>query len=370
MAKILYTANTDKHIKLCHLPYLKSLKKKGHVIHVATNTNIATYYCDQKIAIPIKRTPFHLSNIKAIFDLKKILSKENYDLIITNTPMGSVITRLAGLKTRRVNKTKIIYIAHGFHFFKGCPKINYFLYYPVEKILSFFTDLIITINEEDYNIAKQKFKCRIKLIHGIGFDEEKFQKTLTVKEKKAFKEKLGIQKEDFVISYIAEISKRKRQKYLIKTLKDIDLRNIKILLVGEDILKSKLSKLLKKYHLEDNIKMLGFRSDINEILEITDLVISLSSQEGLPLNVLEAMYKNKNILVTDCRGNRDLISNKNGRLIGLKDKDALINSIMDFKTHNYHFMNRENSLKYSLTNIKQQYLDIFLQELENKNDLN
>ena len=362
--KILYTANTDMHINLCHIPYIKELSKK-HIVHVATNSFLNINYASEKISLPIKRTPFHFSNIKAIFKLRKIIKQEKYDLIITNTPMGSVVTRLAA----KGCKIKTIYIAHGFHFYKNCPKINYLLYYPVEKYLSKFTNLIITINQEDYLFAIQHFKTNIKFIPGIGFNQNNFNNKLTSKEILILKNKLGITKNDFVISYIAEISKRKRQLYLLECLSKLNNSNIKLVLVGNNILGNKIDKTIKKYNLEDNVILLGFRNDISDILDITDLVISTSKQEGLPLNIMEAMYKNKNILVTDCRGNRDLINNDNGKIVNLNDQNELIEGINYFiKNKEIKYDNKKTALNYSIDNIKMKYINIFNDYLGVKNE--
>ena len=363
--KILFVANTDMHINLCYLPYIKYLKEQGYIVHVATNTNILLDYSDKKIQIPIHRTPLKLGNIKAIFKLKKIINEEKYDLISTSTPMGGVVARLASIRTRKENNTKLIYTAHGFHFFKGANKISSFIYFNVEKVLMKFTDILITINKEDYLNALKYFKVDTRYIKGIGYSSEKLQITLTKKEKKLYREKLGLEDNDYVITYIAELSKRKRQKYLINTLSKMDLKNIKILLVGNDNIHNKIYKLIKRKRLENNIKLLGFRNDISEILDISDLIISVSKQEGLPLNIMEAMHKNKPIIVTDCRGNRDLIKNgENGIIVKLNDKGELIDNINYLKNNKkiakrLGTKNKNIIDEYSINNILNEYVKIY-----------
>ena len=225
MKKILYTANTYRHLYLCHLPYIKYLSS-NYILDTASNNNKKVEEVRNAYNIPIERKPFKINNIKSIFILKKIIEEEKYDLIHTNTPMGSVVTRLAALKYKKRSNLKIIYTAHGFHFFKGCPIINYLIYYPIEKILSRCTDIIITMNKEDYNFARKHFKTKIEYIPGIGFNKDKFDKKITNKEIEKFKEKNNINDNDYVISYIAEISKRKRQEYLIKDLINKKLKSI------------------------------------------------------------------------------------------------------------------------------------------------
>lgn len=363
--KILFVANTDLHISLCYLPYMKYLKEKGYDIHVATNTDIIFHYCDKKIKLPISRMPIKLGNIKAISMLRKIINKEKYDLICTSTPMGSVVARIASIKTRKKNNTKLIYTAHGFHFFKGCSIFNWIIYYPIEKLLMHFTDMLITINKEDYNFALKHFKLDTRYIEGIGYDNEKFKNSLNVKEKITLRKKLGITKDDYVILYVAELSKRKRQEYLVKVLSKMNLNQTKVLLVGNNILNNKIYKLIKKKKLEDIVKVLGFRNDISNLLDISDLVISVSKQEGLPLNIMEAMSKGKPIIATDCRGNRDLIKNNvNGILVPIKSEKELIKKI-NYLKENKDIANKlskkskTNIEKYSIDNILPKYAKIY-----------
>lgn len=362
---MLYTANTYNHLYLCHRPYLKWFKENDFIVHTATNSNRKLDNVDVSFSVSIKRTPYSFKNIKAIFELKKIIEKEHYDIIHTHTPMGSVVTRLAALKYRKKSNVKIIYTAHGFHFFKKCPIINYILFFPVEKILSKYTDLIITINKEDYEFAKKHFKTEIAYIPGIGFNQSRLEKTLNEKEKEKFRKENGLSKNDYVITYIAEFSNRKRQAYLIKAIKKMNLTNEKFLLIGEDTKSSKIRNIIHKYNLEENIKILGFKNNISDYLDISDLIISVSKQEGLPLNIMEAMYKEKPIIVSDCRGNRDLIkNNKNGIVVDINNANELIRIINYLKINSEYAvkLGKKNETivgKYSINNVLPQMIKIY-----------
>lgn len=351
--KVLFTANTLRHIYLCHRPYLKYFKKNGYEVHTATNDDVKLDNVDKAYKLSIKRTPYSLSNIRAIFQLRKILTSENYSIIHTHTPMGAVVTRMAARKS----KTKVIYTAHGFHFFKGCPLINYILYFPIEKWLSRYTDMLITINKEDYNFALKHFKTKIKYVPGVGFDLEKFKTILSFKQQVELRNKLGFSKNDYVITYVAEISNRKRHKYLLKVISKMKITNEKFLFVGDDSEAKKIRRYIRKHHLENIVKIVGFNDNVSHYLDISDLVISVSKQEGLPLNIMEAMYKGKPIVVTDCRGNRDLIlNNVNGLLVGKNDSDALINAILHLKNDSslaskLGKKSQKDSIKYSISNI-------------------
>ena len=123
----------------------------------------------------LQRSPFKRNNINAYRELKEIIDQNNYKIIHCHTPMGGVLARLAARKARK-NGTKVIYTAHGFHFCKGAPLANWLLYYPIEKTLAHFTDCLITINTEDYQLAKRRFKAeKIEHVHGVGVNTDIFK---------------------------------------------------------------------------------------------------------------------------------------------------------------------------------------------------
>ena len=359
MKKVLFSATVDSHILAFHLPFLKWFKEHGYEVHVATNGDAEIPYCDKKIKISFERSPFKLNNIKAIFQLKKVISEEKYDIIHTHTPMGSVVTRLAARGARK-RGIRVIYTAHGFHFFKGAPLLNWVLFYPVEKYLSKYTDTLILINKEDYNLAKRKFKkCRdIEYVPGVGIDEEKFNVKMTKKEKTELRESLGLKDTDFVMIYPAELSNRKRQIWLINTVSSLLKENndIHLLLPGKDSLNGKCQELVKELGLENQIHFLGFRNDIPKLLQISDLSVSASKQEGLPVNIMEAMYVGLPIVASDCRGNRDLVKDdENGYIIPLNDSNMFVDRIKKIKNNynrrEYKSINRSLITPYELDDI-------------------
>lgn len=332
MKKVLFTATVVSHILQFHLPFLKLFKENGYEVHVATNGNEEIPYCDVKHIVSFERSPFKLNNLKAIKQLKKICDDEKFDIIHTHTPMGSVVTRLAALNARKKFDTRVIYTAHGLHFFKGASKKNWLIFYPVEKFLSKYTDTLILINQEDYDLCLKKFKnCKdIQFVPGVGIDEEKFNFKLSKSERKELRESVKVGENDFVMIYPAEISKRKRQIWLINTIRDllIEHNDIHLLLPGKDSLNGECQKLVKDLKLTKQIHFLGYRKDIPKLLKISDLSLSAANQEGLPVNIMEAMYVGLPIVASNCRGNRDLVKDHvNGYLIGLDDIDRYKESV-------------------------------------------
>jgi glycosyltransferase EpsD len=323
--KVLFTATVDSHILNFHTPYLKYFKDNGYEVHVATNGTEKIPYCDVKHTVSFERSPFKLNNLKARRQLKKIIDTEQFDIIHTHTPMGSVVTRLAALNARKKFNTRVIYTAHGFHFYDGAPVQNWLFFYPVEKYLARYTDTLITINQEDYQRAKKNFKTQVEYVPGVGVDPKKIRVKMTAAQKLALRKSLGLKKDDYVLIYAAELSKRKRQLWLINTLRELIAENPKIhlLLPGKDSLHGKLQKHVTKIGLENNIHFLGFRQDIPQLLAISKLAVSSAAQEGLPLNILEAMFAGLPIVATDCRGISDLASTSAYvSLVQLDDKNS------------------------------------------------
>lgn len=335
MKKVLFVATVASHIKTFHEPFLKLFKENDYKTYVAANWNLKENnkiaYCDEFIQIPIKRSPYAIQNIKAINELKKLIKKEKFDIIHCHTPMGSVVARLAAKEARK-NGTRVIYTAHGYHFYKGAPLINWLLYYPVEKWLAKYTDTQITITQEDFDLAKKKFKIKdLNLVHGVGLDEEKFNILISDEEKENLKQELKIDDKSVVCTYVAELNKNKNQQLLIKEIKRLkdDNNNVTLLLVGKGRYEPKLLKLIKKMKLEENVKLLGYRSDIVKILSITDIYLASSLREGLPVNVMEAMYMGLPIIAVDNRGHRELVQhNENGFIV--EQNSAMENNMSNY----------------------------------------
>lgn len=367
MKKVLFTANSDRHILLCHLPYLKWFKDNNFYVDVITNTDKKIEYSDNKYNIGMKRTPYSLKNIKACFKLKKILVENNYDLIHTNTPVGSVVTRIACLLSK--TKAKIIYTCHGFHFYKGAPIYYWLLFYPIEKFLMKMVDVLIVMNNEDYLFAKKHFKnTDIRLINGVGFNKQRLNRKVSKKEINKIYRDLNTTKNDFIVTYIAEYSSRKRQKNLIKYLSKTDVlkTNIKLLLIGDDTLDGKLRKVIDSKGLNSVIKLVDFTDDICPYLDISNVVISFSRQEGLPLNVMEAIYKNKMLIVSGCRGNIDLVKdNINGFIV---DNERELYEKIKYVSDNYNELMKKydrgiDIMKYSADSILEEVSNIYMELL-------
>lgn len=336
--KILFVATVRSHIGQFHMPFIRELKARGVEVHAAFKDNSADKpgldlsAIDKTFEVPFERQPLRPNNIKAYRELKKIIDGNGYDAVHCHTPMGAVITRLAA-KSARKKGTKVIYTAHGFHFFKGASIKNWMLFYPVEKYLSKYTDCLITINSEDCELAhKKKFRAgKIYKVHGVGVELDKF-KAVDADEKARLRAEYGYDGDTFIMIYPADLSVRKNQPMLFDALQKIaeKNKNVKLLLPGQPIRLEEYKRMVSERGIADNVEFLGYRRDINNLVGLSDLSVASSFQEGLPINIIEAMAMGNAIVATDVRGNNDAVEDGvNGYLVPVGDSDLMAEKILE-----------------------------------------
>jgi len=316
--KVLFVANIHKHIRAFHIPYIQYLQNQGCEVHVAANDGETRVdEADKQFDISIDRNPFSFNNLRAIKELKNIINQENYCLIHCHTAMGSVVARLAA-KSFRKQGLKVLYTAHGFHFYKGSPKKYWLLYFPMEKYLSRYTDGIITINREDFDLLESRSFQNTSsfLINGVGVEQKDFH-PIPTEEKQALRKQLGYSNEEFILVYAAEYIHRKNHAFILDAavMLKTQIPNLKILFAGRGLLFEEVKSSIKEQGLKDTIRQLGFRTDIDKIYKLSDIGISSSRQEGLGLNLVEEMMCGLPVVATIDRGHKEVIDhNINGFL--------------------------------------------------------
>ena len=316
MKKMLMLASVASMIDQFNMPNIELLQKMGYEVHVACNFEKGSTCTEERIQklkkrlreikvryfqIDFSRSILKVNEIlKSYRQVKTLLVKEHYDFIHCHSPIGGVIGRIAGHKTH----TKVIYTAHGFHFYKGAPLQNWLLYYPVEKWLSRYTDVLITINKEDYQRAKKKFHAKeTKYIPGVGIDVEKIQAVQVDREKK--REELGIGKDDFLLLSVGELNKNKNHEVVIRAIAELRNPKIKYAICGKGPLKEYLEGLAEKLGVRNQLFLLGFRTDVIEICKSADVFIFPSKREGLGLAALEAMASALPLITSNRHGIND-----------------------------------------------------------------
>lgn len=331
MRKILYVASTVGHIRQFHLSFMKELKNLGYVVHVAAFNNLGddeiSPVIDKFYDISFSRSPLRFSNIKAYQSLKKIIKREKYDIITTHTPVGGMIGRLAARKARKKQDTKVFYTAHGFHFYQGSSHLSWLIYYNIEKFFAkHYTDIMFTINNEDYHLAQEKFKCQIVFQYGMGLDINRFR-PISQKTMNQLRIQYKYNLNDIIILSIGELNKNKNHSYLIDLVSEQIVKNshVKLLIAGSGPLKEQLKAKIDRLNLQNNVFLLGQRSDIDSLIALSDIIASVSFREGLPMNILESFGTAKAVFASNIRGHRDLIKNGyNGFLFKLTEKETAI----------------------------------------------
>ena len=331
--KILFVASIPEHITAFHLPYLELLKDKGYEIHIATNGSLDYPIVDKIYSINFNRSPFRIfQNFIAYKTLRNLINTQEYSVISSHTPVVSILTRLASILARKKG-TKVIYTAHGFHFYKGASIVNWLLYYPVEKFLIKYTDAIITINDEDYNLLKKigYKKCQYFLMPGMGVDSKIFYPS---EEKKTMLREAIFGKDSsnkMILTYVARLEKDKGHDFIIDVVcKHKELfNNIQIIFVGDGIFRSRLEDRVKKGNASNIIKFLGFRRDISDIFRLSDYCLSVSIREGFGINIVEGLLSGLPVIATKNRGHNMILNEKCAYLFDINDEPGFISAILE-----------------------------------------
>lgn len=369
--KVLLTATVQSHICQFHRPLVKVLHEHGCEVHVAAKDNLAEKnglkldFVDKIYNIPFARSPKSVDNIKAYKQLRKIIEVEHYDVIHCNTPMGGIVTRLAAWKSRKTG-TKVYYTAHGFHFYKGAPKKNWLVFYPIEKFFSRITDVLITITNEDYQLANRKFHCKVEHIHGVGVNESRYY-AVSKEEQLSLRIEMGYTQKQKIILCVGELLPNKNQIMAIRMMRQVvkQFPNALLLLAGNGPEQQKLEQAIIEHKLQDNIVLLGYCTCLEKYQKIADVVVSCSKREGLPLNLVEAMLTANPLVVTINRGHSELIhDDKNGYLVETGDYKAMASKVCLLLSD---FQIREriskkavfSAQKYGETNVKKELRDIY-----------
>ena len=372
--KVLFVATVVKtHMMQFHIPYLKMFQEMGWETAVASKNDYENPedcvipYCDTYYDIPFERLPWKPRNVQAYRMLKKIIDEGEYDLIHCHTPVGAMIARLAALSARKKG-TKVIYTAHGFHFFKGAPLLNWLLFYPVEWLLAPVTDVLITINKEDHARAlKQLHAKRIEYVPGVGIRTEKFRSLLVDRREK--RGSLGYGDEDFLLLTVAEMTANKNHITILKALallKDKEeFRNIHYLICGRGEMWASLEESARELGISDHVNFLGYRTDAPELYQACDLFLFVTLREGLSVSLMEAMSSGMPIICARIRGNTDLIDDGVSGVFSENTPEAVAEHILELyrNPEGRKALGRaasEKALLFDEKNVLQQVKDIYL----------
>ncbi len=336
--KALMLASVASMIDQFNLPNIELLQSLGYQVDVVTDFtnpgNITNNRSDQlkihlsemgvraiDIAIPRSLNPKKI--FSAYRNVKKQIMTEHYDLIHCHSPIGGAIARYAARKERK-SGTKVIYTAHGFHFYSGAPFINWLLFYPIEKCFSKYTDVLITINKEDFKRASEKFKAlKTMYVHGIGVDISRFG---SAHNGTSLRKELGIGDSDIMFLSVGELNSNKNHEIVIKALTKLP-NNLVYVIVGKGTGKDYLNRLVSEEGLQNRVKLVGFREDVADFYDASDAFIFPSFREGLSVSLMEAMASGLPVACSEIRGNVDLIDMDGGVFFNPADENSVADAI-------------------------------------------
>ena len=337
--------------------FIQQLTEQGHSVDIACNDAVApvpAFYQElgcRMHTINCIRSPFNPGIIQAILQLRELVRRERYDIVHCHTPVAAFCTRFACIKL----PCKVMYTAHGFHFYKGAPLKNWLLFYPVEKLCARFTDVLITINQEDYAIARRKLRAK-QVVHvpGVGIDLAAFAPApdrITLEE-------MNIPEGNRILLSVGELSRRKNHEILIRAA--AGMQNVTVLIAGSGALDTKLEALAKE--LSCDVRFLGYRKDIAALCGICDLFVLPSVQEGLPVALMEAMACGKAVSCSAIRGNVDLVDGTGGTLFDPKDVTSCRTALEEALSRDLAAMGRHNRKvldAFSLEEVNRQMMALY-----------
>lgn len=330
MKKILYVTTVSRTVNAFLVPHIMMLLDQGYLVDIAccVDQEVNDILLNRGVEVydlPFTRNPLDLRNLKAFKKLSKIQKENRYETVHVHTPIAALYGRLLKLKYHTL---KTVYTVHGFHFHQGGSLSGWLMYYPIEWVMAKFTDQLITINDEDFERGKRLGARATYKVNGVGVTVSDYQ--LRDYEAKFNRYKYDLAKDDFVILMIAEVNKNKNHQQMIQAVELLKQRgkSVKVLCAGEGSLFDEVVAEVEKRGLSDSIHMLGYRTDIKELIGVSDIGILLSYREGLPRNIMELMACGKPVIGTNIRGIRDLvIDGETGFLVPVGDAVTTANCI-------------------------------------------
>ncbi|WP_414051198.1 glycosyltransferase family 4 protein [Macrococcus animalis] len=370
MKKALFSANVFRHFTAFHTPYMKMLMNKGYEVYAIANEDYGGHKEQLEsigihtIQVPINRNPLSKDNLMSLKILKETMKNEDFDIVHVHTPIAAFLTRVA--KPKNMNG-KLIYTAHGFHFFKDAPLKNWLMYFPLEKLTAGKTDLLITTNNEDTVTAKRLGFTEDNLVHIKGVGVEIDHPKLSDDDKLNLRNELGLNVTDKIIICVAEMNDNKNQMFLLENWSKIKQKvpDAVLLFAGVGPNLEKYEAYKTKYELKD-IHFLGFRRDVPNLLQISDVMTLLSHREGLPKSIMEGMAQGLPCVVADTRGLVDLVDdNENGYVVEKGNNESLIYAFVDLlqnddRRHKMGQQSIEKVKSFTLDSVMKDYEQAYL----------
>lgn len=296
------------------VPHLRALREEGHTVDLACSLTDPVHkdalasVTDEFFDVSLNRSPLSLGNLKALSQLVRLSRSRKYDVIHVHTPVAAAVGRLVALLA---GTPFVIYTAHGFHFFRGASPVAWAVWFPIEWALSFATDLLHTMNFEDFNLARRWFKHpTVQKVPGIGFKAQAPSRSPGI----ALREELGLDRPARIILSVGELNENKGHQVVIEALPLMD-SDFQYVLAGRGPKRERLQALADSLGVSDRVHFLGYRSDVPSLLASAQVLAHPSYREGLPVAIMEALDRGVPVVGAKIRGITDLVSDESGVLV-------------------------------------------------------
>ena len=311
--KLLFIASSYIHILNFHLPYLKALREQGWEVHVGcAKPEKDVPGADKTLSLPFEKKMSSPSNFRAAAQIRRLVRREDYTLVITHTSLAAFFTRLALWFMPK--RPRVINMVHGYLFDDetSWPKRTIMLW--AERLTAPQTDLLLTMNRWDDTLArKYRLGKRVEFLPGIGVDFTKVQEP-DGEGARELRRTLGIAEDAFVLLCAAELSKRKSQRVLIDAMPLLP-ENAVLVLAGHGAEEEALRCRIRDLGLEDRVLLPGYIRGLGAWYAMADAVVTASRIEGLPFNVMEAMYCGRPVVASAVKGHVDLLTDGESGLL-------------------------------------------------------
>lgn len=339
MKRILMLSTVASMQDQFNMANVRMLRKMKCEVHIACNFQQGNNTSPQRIAafqneltalgvtyhqIDFARNPLHVfQNRKAYRQLRALLEKVDFHCIHCHTPVGGLYGRKAGASCH----VPVMYTAHGFHFYKGAPLLNWLLFYPIEKHYAKYTDMLITINSEDYDRAVRKLPAKkIVRIPGIGLKPNRYR--IAKKSREQVREELELPLDSILLISVGELNRNKNHRVILQAMARLPQLPLHYILCGQGSEAEFLMELAHRLHLSDRVHILGYRQDVCELLHAADIFCFPSKREGLGMAALEAMEAGLPIVTSNVQGIQDYsVSGETGFACRADDVEAFTTAI-------------------------------------------
>jgi len=373
MKKILFVASTLSHIENFHIPYLEQFKKQGYIVHIMGKPNNKSVipHVDKVIPISFEKNMFSVKNFIISVKIANVIRSEDYDIINLHTTLAAFFARL-GIMLSFKRPKLVINTVHGYLFDDKSSFLKKIIMLLAEKFTKCVTNIVIVMNSLDYDIARKHklYKDNIYLIKGMGIDLSLFP-PISCEDKIVLRKKYNFKKDDLLLIYVAEFSKRKNQRFLLNSLSklvDAGHKNIKLILLGDGKLLDELKTYAQELNISNNVIFTGYSKDTCTYYQLSDICVSSSRSEGLPFNIMEAMSIGLPIVASKVKGHTDLVTkNENGFLFEYDNIDEFCNYVQTIYEdnsllHKMGIKSKELSKCYSIDSVLSNTINIISNE--------